>query len=135
MKRFAWLLLALGIPLSSPAACGGDNCLRNSDCRSDHACRAGKCELKEPPLEASGGAETDEPPPTAGTPAVGGQATNAGSSGTGAGNASGGGNAGSPSSSGGGDGGQSAATEAFAGGAAAGEAGAGGASLAAGGAP
>src|SRR5687768_2302630 len=69
MKRWAWLLFALGMPLSSPLACAGDGCLRSSDCRSDQVCRAGKCELRELPL-GEGGAGED--PTTGGTTSGGG---------------------------------------------------------------
>jgi|EndMetStandDraft_4_1072995.scaffolds.fasta_scaffold498358_2 hypothetical protein len=98
MKRYLWLLFALGMPLSSPLACGGDGCLRNSDCPSAQACRAGQCQLKELPDDAQGGAGSEDP--GTGGAATAGSANNAGSAGKGgaAGNA---GNAGSPGNAGG----------------------------------
>lgn len=74
MKRWVWLLCALGMPLSSPMGCGGDGCLRNSDCPSDQTCRAGQCQLKELPEEAQGGAGSDEPMTSAGSSMVAGNA-------------------------------------------------------------
>lgn len=68
MKRFVWLALGLAAPLSSPLGCGGDGCLRNSDCSSDYVCRAGLCELENPPGE-NGGESGDDTTPTAGSSA------------------------------------------------------------------
>ena len=80
MKRWIWLMFALGAPLSSPLACGGDGCLRNSDSPSDQTCRVGKCELKELPGGEGGAGEE-----TAGTggSASGGISSRAGASGRG----------------------------------------------------
>ena len=40
MKRWALVLVLFATPLSSPMACGGDGCLRNSDCHADQMCDA-----------------------------------------------------------------------------------------------
>jgi len=123
MKRWAYLLLAFAAPLSSPLACGGDGCLRNSDCATDKTCRAGKCELKDAPVgneyggESAAGGEATTPSTggaTAGSAGSsagsGGKAGSAGSAGT-AGNVSAAGADGSGAGEGGagGAGGDSAA--------------------------
>ena len=96
MKRWLWLGLLLAAPLSSPLACGGDGCLRNSDCASDYVCRAGRCELETPPDSESGGEGSDDTTQTPNGGASGGSETSGGS-GTSAGRAGGAGSAGVPS--------------------------------------
>lgn len=81
MKRWIWLLFALGMPLSSPLACGGDGCLRNSDCPSDQTCRVGRCELKELPGGEGGAGE--EPSAGRGGVTSGGATNRAGTPGSG----------------------------------------------------
>jgi hypothetical protein len=83
MKRWALLLFTFAVPLSSPLACGGDGCLRNTDCSSDHVCRAGKCALADPPPVAAGGEGGEESNPNAGTAGTAGIAGAAGSGGMG----------------------------------------------------
>jgi hypothetical protein len=89
MKRWLWLSLVLAAPLSSPLGCGGDGCLRNSDCASDYVCRAGRCELETPPASEDGGEGATELTPSggssAGNEANGGNAGSAGKAGSTAG--------------------------------------------------
>ena len=117
MKRWVWLLITFAMPFSSPMACGGDGCLRNSDCPSDETCRAGQCELKEPPVANSGGeGGEDSTPITAGTTGTGGNAgtggtadsggtSNAGSAGSATAGSAGNGNASAGEGGGAGEGG------------------------------
>ena len=68
MKRWSILLLAVAMPLSSPLACGGDGCLRNSDCAADKTCSSGECVLKSPPAPNGGeGGEDSTPVATSGS--------------------------------------------------------------------
>jgi len=68
MKRWLWLSVTLLMPFSTPVSCGGDGCLRNSDCSTDKTCRAGHCELINPPAPLGNGGEGGEDStPTAGT--------------------------------------------------------------------
>ena len=55
MKRWFWLALALAMPFSTQISCGGDGCIRNSDCSSDKTCNAGRCELTNPPKPVGNG--------------------------------------------------------------------------------
>jgi hypothetical protein len=72
MKRWTLLLLFFATPLSSPLGCGGDGCLRNSDCASNRTCSAGECVLKDPPAANGGeGGEDSTPSSSAGTTTAG----------------------------------------------------------------
>jgi hypothetical protein len=82
MKRWAILIVTCAMPLSSPMACGGDGCLRHTDCNSGQVCRAGKCMLENPPPIAAGGEGGDESNPSAGTAGSAAAAGTAGSGGT-----------------------------------------------------
>jgi len=89
MKRWAPLILTLAMPLSSPLACGGDACVRNSDCSADKMCSsAGQCVLRDPPPAEVAGAGGEDATPTSGgtTSGSGGHAGSSGSAGS-AGNA------------------------------------------------
>lgn len=97
MKRYLWLLFALGMPLSSPLACGGDGCLRHSDCASGLVCRQGECQPEYDP--AGEGGASDEPSATSGS-VSGGTSGKAGTSGSGGGGS--GGKSGGASTGGGG---------------------------------
>jgi len=67
MKRWPLLvLLLLAAPVTSQVGCGGDGCLRNSDCSADMMCSDGECVPRELPM-ASGGESGDEPMTVAGT--------------------------------------------------------------------
>jgi hypothetical protein len=82
MKPWALLLVLLATPLSSPLGCGGDGCLRNSDCAADESCSAGSC-VAETPAPAAIGGETNE----AGEAATPNAGTSSGSGGAQAGTA------------------------------------------------
>jgi hypothetical protein len=99
MKRWALLLVVFATPWSSPLGCGGDGCLRNSDCAADEVCSAGSC-APETPAPAAGGGEANEAGETS-VPGAG--TTTSGSGGTaqaGSAGSSNAGTAGSESSAG-----------------------------------
>ena len=90
MKRWALLLFAFATPWSSPLGCGGDGCLRNSDCATDEVCSAGSCTPEIPAPVAAGGEANEAGEtslPSAGTASSGSggtaQAGSAGSNGAG----------------------------------------------------
>jgi hypothetical protein len=57
MKRWVLLLVLFALPVSSPMACGGDGCLRNSDCGAGELCSAGSCAPETPEAVAAAGGE------------------------------------------------------------------------------
>jgi hypothetical protein len=76
VKKLHFLLFALAMPLSSPLACGGDACLRESDCPSHQSCQNGLCASDDPPLTAGGDAgEATVTTSTAGSATTGGTAS------------------------------------------------------------
>jgi hypothetical protein len=85
MTRWALLLLAFATPWSSPMGCGGDGCLRNSDCAADEVCSTGSC-IPETPAAVAVGGEANEAgetsTPSAGTTSGGGGTAQAGSAGS-----------------------------------------------------
>jgi len=84
MKRWAILILTFAMPLSSPMACGGDGCLRSSDCTADKQCSsAGQCVLREAPAVEIGGAGGEDSTPTTGGSVTSGSGGSAGVSGKG----------------------------------------------------
>lgn len=99
MKRYLWLLFALGMPLSSPLACGGDGCLRHSDCASGLVCREAQCQPEYAP--AGEGGASDEPSATSGA-VSGGASGTAGTSGSGGASSGGAGSGGGGASASGG---------------------------------
>jgi hypothetical protein len=82
MTRWALLLVVFATPLSSPLGCGGDGCLRNSDCSADEVCSVGSC-VAETPVSVAVGGETNE----AGEASMPGAGTSSGNGGTQAGSA------------------------------------------------
>jgi hypothetical protein len=82
MKRWPLVVfLLLATPVSSQVGCGGDGCLRNSDCSSDMMCSDGECVSRELPA-ASGGDGGDGLASGAGTASGGTSAGTGGNSGT-----------------------------------------------------
>jgi hypothetical protein len=123
MKRWAWLLLALAAPLHWPLACGGDGCLRNTDCAADYVCRVGRCELEALPAESGG--ENSDAASSGGS--SGGSNPSGGHAGNGGRSTESGGVSGNPGQAGHADGGAAGSTEAGAAGAAGADAAFGGA--------